>query len=122
PQYGSVPNYIRENASTNPDVTDEQSTLDTLYLAAGGSVPGPGKLPVMTYYHGFQSPQMVFSGFPLWFFQRAQVVELSDFVLQDTSGCARSGVAPEPARAKPATRPTAAATITRKPATAPLRR
>ena len=40
----------------------------------------------MTYYHGFQSPQMVFCGFPLWFFQRAQVVELSDFVLQDIFG------------------------------------
>src|SRR5262249_36223761 len=40
PTLPSVPNFIRENASTNPDITDEQSTLDTLYNAAGGSVPG----------------------------------------------------------------------------------
>jgi hypothetical protein len=125
PQFGSVPNFIREDASTNPDVTNDQSTLDTLYLAAGGSVPG--KLPVMTYYHGFQSPQMVFCGFPLWFFQRAQVQELSDFVLQEIFGYTRNGAtATAPARMTAVTRnPTAAATaasIKRMPTKAPLRR
>jgi hypothetical protein len=43
----------------------------------------PGRLPVMTYYHGLQSPEMVFCGFPLWYFQRAQVIKLADFVLQE---------------------------------------
>jgi len=119
-----VPNFIQENFSTNPDINNEQSTLDTLYNAAGGSVPGV--LPVMTYYHGLQSPQMVFCGFPLWFFQRAQVQELSDFVLQEIFGFARGPAATQPARVAPASRPTVsrptAATITRTPATAPLRR
>jgi len=124
PQFGAVPNFIQENFSTNPDINNEQSTLDTLYNAAGGSVPGV--LPVMTYYHGLQSPQMVFCGFPLWFFQRAQVQELSDFVLQEIFGFARGPAATQPARVAPASRPTVsrptAATITRTPATAPLRR
>jgi hypothetical protein len=50
----------------------------------------------MTYYHGFQSPQMVFSGFPLWQFQRAQARALGDFVLRDIFGLDRS---PTPALA-----------------------
>src|SRR4030095_12709489 len=62
----------------------EESTLDTLYAATGGSMPGP--LPVMTYYHGTQSPQMVFSGFPIWYFQRKQVIEMVDFVVQQIFG------------------------------------
>jgi hypothetical protein len=78
--FASPPNFITEDADPDPDVFHEESTLDTLYLATGGSMPGP--LPVMTYYHGFQTPQMVFSGFPLWFWQRRQVIELVDFVMQ----------------------------------------
>jgi hypothetical protein len=117
PQFGSVPNFIRENTSTNPDVDIEESTLDTLYFVVGGSVPS--ELPLMTYYHGFQSSQMVFSGFPLWFFQRAQVQELSDFVLQEIFGFSRNG-ATQPAAVS---RSTTTASIVRAPTTmAPLRR
>jgi len=111
PQFGSVPNYIRENISSNPDVDVEASTLDTLYWVAGGSVPG--LLPVMTYYHGMQSPQVVFSGFPLWFFQRTQVQGLTDFVLQEIFGFQRNG-ATQPAMVS---RSTTAANIVRRPAT-----
>jgi hypothetical protein len=74
-------NYVREDANPDPDVVDEQSTLDTLYFTAGGVAPF-GR-PVMTYYHGFESPQLVFSGFPLWQFQRTQVTRLAQFVLTD---------------------------------------
>ena len=80
PGNSSPPNFITEDADPNPDVFRDESTLDTLYLATGGSMPGT--LPIMTYYHGFQTPQMVFSGFPLWFWQRKQVIELVDFVMQ----------------------------------------
>jgi hypothetical protein len=84
PPFSSPPNYIREDVDPSPDVIREESTLDTLYTAVGGAMPGP--LPVMTYYHGTQSPQMVFSGFPLWYFQRRQVIELIDFVMQQIFG------------------------------------
>ena len=77
----SPPNFIREDVNPDPSVSKEESTLDTLYSATGGTMPG--RLPVMTYYHGLQSPEMVFCGFPLWYFQRAQVIKLADFVLQE---------------------------------------
>jgi hypothetical protein len=61
--------------------------LDTLYLAVGASTPSP--LPVMTYYHGFDSGPVVFSGFPPWYFRRSQAQGLVDFVLQDIWGLQR---------------------------------
>ena len=57
------------------------SVLDTLYETAGGDA-GSG-WPVMTIYHGHDSAPVVFSGFPPWYFQRAQGIQLVDFVLQD---------------------------------------
>lgn len=87
-QGSSPPNFIREDADPNPDIIREESTLDTLYLATGNALVNP--VPVMTYYHGFQTPQMVFCGFPLWYFQRSQVTKLVDFVMQDIFGYTRS--------------------------------
>jgi hypothetical protein len=83
PLLTSPPNFVTEDADPSEGF-HEESTLDTLYAATGGTMPGP--LPVMTYYHGFQSSQMVFSGFPLWYFQRKQVIELVDFVMQQIFG------------------------------------
>ena len=40
----------------------------------------------MTYYHGSESGSVVFSGFPIWQFQRSQCAALVDFVLQDIWG------------------------------------
>jgi hypothetical protein len=40
----------------------------------------------MTYFHGFECGSVVFSGFPIWFFQRSQVATLVDFVLTDSWG------------------------------------
>lgn len=95
----SAPNFIREDADPNPDVVREESTLDTLYWCLLGTAP---QRPVMTYYHGFETPQMVFSGFPLWFFQKTQARALGDFVLRDIFGLTRSASATVPARVQAA--------------------
>ena len=132
PSFGSPPNFIREDADPSADNTREESTLDTLYLANGVGQSSPNNfnasnLPVMTYYHGFTTPQMVFSGFPLWYFQRKQVIELVDFVFQEIFGLpapdagARGPAGPQPARIA---RPHAAAAtpLNTQAAAVPLRR
>ncbi|HET9328208.1 MAG TPA: hypothetical protein VFQ05_15685 [Candidatus Eisenbacteria bacterium] len=123
----SPPNFIWEDMDQDPNVFREESTLDTLYAAIGGSMPA--QLPVMTYYHGRQTPQMVFSGFPLWYFQRRQVIELVDFVMQEIFGFppppagARGLNGPVPARAVSAAGTTTATPIAKsRTAAAPLRR
>jgi len=85
----ATPNLIREDAEPRPDSLRLESTLDTLYFTVGGTAPY-GR-PVMTYYHGFDSPQMVFSGFPLWHFQKDQARALADFVLQDIFRLSKPG-------------------------------
>jgi hypothetical protein len=85
----SKPNYIQEDVDPRPNKEQLESTLDTLYLAAGGTLPSPIP-PVMTYYHGFESGPVVFSGFPPWYFQRAQCQKLFDFVLQDIWGLTKT--------------------------------
>jgi len=94
-------NFITEDADPDPDRFREESTLDTLYVSYGGTVP-IGR-PIMTYYHGFETPSMVFSGFPLWYFSRPRVQALADFVLQDIFGFTRNAptVVPVPARTRP---------------------
>jgi hypothetical protein len=61
--------------------------LDTLYFAAAGDA-GLNE-PVMTYYRGSESGTVVLSGFPLWYFQRSQGIEVADFVLQRLWGLTR---------------------------------
>jgi hypothetical protein len=87
-------NQILEDSDLHPDVFTEVSTLDTLYIGLGGSVGTPS--PIMTYYHGFQSPQVVFMGAPLWFFQRPQIQKIADFVIEDIFNYPKTQ-APEPA-------------------------
>jgi hypothetical protein len=84
------PNHILERGPSDPPGT-RSSMLDTLYVTAGGE-SGSG-WPVMTIYHGTQSPLFVFSGFPVWYFQRQQGIELVDFVLQRVWGMTRRPVA-----------------------------
>lgn len=91
PSFGSPPNRVVEDADPWPNHERLESTLDTLYLAPVSSPDGP--LPVMTYYHGVESGPVVFSGFPIWFFRRAQCAALVDFVLQDIWGLSRAGPA-----------------------------
>jgi len=88
----SPPNFIREDADSRPNQEQLESTLDTLYTAIGGTMPS--QQPVMTYYHGFQSGPVVFSGFPIWYFQKAQCQALVDFVLHDIWGLSKSSSAP----------------------------
>ncbi|HET9233156.1 MAG TPA: hypothetical protein VFP10_03355 [Candidatus Eisenbacteria bacterium] len=83
----SPPNYIWEDFDSRPNQERLESTLDTLYSAIGGSMPA--QLPVMTYYHGLESGSVVFSGFPVWYFQKAQCQKIVDFVLQDIWGLAK---------------------------------
>ena len=66
------------------------SVLDTLYETQGGDA-GSG-WPVMTLYHGRDSAPLVFSGFPPWYFQRAQGIQVVDFVLHDLWGMPRAPV------------------------------
>jgi hypothetical protein len=67
-----------------------ERALDTLYVTGGGNA-GAGH-PIMTYYHGNQHAPLVFSGFPPWYFQRQQGIELVDFVLQRIWGLPREPV------------------------------
>lgn len=97
-------NFIREDLNGSAP-GGEQSTLDTLFLAFGG--PGLDYRPMMTYYHGLESPAQsnplpgpggalhslnIFSGFPFWYFRRVQEIMIADFVLQDIWGLVRDPI------------------------------
>jgi hypothetical protein len=82
----SKPNDVHEGIA--PLAT---STLDTLYETLGGEI-GSG-WPVMTLYHGGENAPFVFSGFPIWYFQRSQTIQLVDFVLQRVWGLERRPLA-----------------------------
>jgi len=87
----------------------ERQALDTLYLAFGTSpamrndrLPGHAAdvNPVMTYYHGRDCGAVVFSGFPLWRWTRADCVTLADFVLGRLWGLSRATGAGGPSAAR----------------------
>ena len=44
----------------------------------------------MTYYHGNQANQFVFTGFAFWNYVRSDAIGLVDFVLQDIWGLTRN--------------------------------
>ncbi len=88
----SETNVIVEDVDLDPDATRLLSTLDTLYEASGAALPGQ-HLPIMTYYHGAQPRQMLFSGFSPWLFTRDDGQRLVDFVLQDIWGLAKAQAA-----------------------------
>jgi len=48
--------------------------------------------PAMSYYHGANAQQFVFSGFAPWDFARAEGIQLVDFVLQDIWGMSRVNI------------------------------
>jgi hypothetical protein len=91
-EFLQIENRILENTSTNPEIPNETSTLDTLYKARGAGLPfeqgtdndiNPQRSVVMTYYHGPNVPQgFVFSGFNVWDFKRANGQGMVDFVLR----------------------------------------
>ena len=107
--------FIIEDVDPSPTSSREIAVLDTLYEANGATLLGPrsrednrAHAPVMTYYHGTQSPRFVFSGFPIWNYARADALGLVDFVLQEIWGLPRQpidrGIA-APAGPAPAPRP-----------------
>lgn len=87
-EFLSTPTRILEGLDT--PASPVRSTLDTLYVTQGG-IAGSG-WPIMTLYHGGDSPPVVTSGFPLWYFQRAQAIALVDWVLQEFWGLSRRPV------------------------------
>jgi hypothetical protein len=84
------PNHVLERGPSDPPGSATMSVLDTLYETAGGEA-GSG-WPVMTIYHGNDAQLFVFSGFPLWYFQRAQAIDVLDFVLGRVWGLSRKPV------------------------------
>lgn len=110
-EYLSEPNYIVEDVDRSPNVVRELSVLDTLMMIRGGNLknpldPNPPYLPLnqnvsMTYYHGLETPPVVFSGFSLWSFSRNDCMQLVDFVFQQIWGLPRQNVVRNAAVAKP---------------------
>jgi hypothetical protein len=91
-EFLSLPNIIMEGGG---------AVLDTLYAAAGGTLPFGQIAANMTYYHGSENAPLVFTGFNLWNFRRAECIQLVDFVLQQVWGLSRD---PDPRLAQPVTR------------------
>ncbi len=87
-EYLSQPTRILEGLDTPADPV--HSALDTLYVTQGGLAGS--NWPVMTLYHGSECAPVVMSGFPLWYFQRAQAITLVDWVLQGFWGLRRNPV------------------------------
>ncbi len=86
-------NSILEDVDPDAEVTDERAVLDTLYQAQGVVLlTSPNRAPTMTYYHGSETNQFVFSGFSLWQYARPDCIALIDFVLQDIWGLTRTPV------------------------------
>jgi hypothetical protein len=94
-----APNFIREDLN-GPALGGVESTLDTLYHYFTTSGGGGGA--TMTYYHGLETgAPVMFSGFPLWFPKRDQVIQLTDFVLHDVWGLVRQAVPRAPNFVRP---------------------
>lgn len=91
-------NFILEDVDPDPAVSREIPVLDTLYMAQGAVLltnrPDGTQVPAptMTYYHGNQSRQFVFSGFAPWAYARQDCIALVDFVLQDLWGLSRQNI------------------------------
>jgi hypothetical protein len=92
-------NSIIEDVDPDPDIVREQTVLDTLYrgqgavlLTAPDKVDGFHKAAEMTYYHGTQAHQFVFSGFAPWGYARQDCIGLVDFVLHDVWGLQRENI------------------------------
>ena len=83
-EYISDLNAIIEDVSTDPTHPRQIAVLDTLYMANGSSLlTYPYPAPTMTYYHGTQAHQFVFTGFGMWAYARQDCIGLVDFVLHD---------------------------------------
>jgi hypothetical protein len=103
-EFLTQPNVILEDVDPDPGTVDEQSVLDSLYVVQGSSVPiGTGNV-AMTRYHGSEHGEVIWSGFGIWSFQRAQCISFVDAVLQGAWGLSRAPVPRTPAGAPVASR------------------
>lgn len=98
-EYIQQNNSILEDVDPSVDAVREASVLDTLFEAQGvvlltQTIPPntAPRAPTMTYYHGTQANQFVFTGFPFWNFVRQDCIGLVDFVLQDIWGLTRNPI------------------------------
>jgi hypothetical protein len=97
-EYILSPNFIVEDVDPDPEAVHEASVLDTLFEGEGIVLltsPRPGqtqRAPTMTYYHGTQANQFVFTGFAPWLAARQDCITLFDFVLGDLWGLPRAGI------------------------------
>ena len=96
-EYIHVPTFVREDYNDDPDILNEISTLDTLYLTAGGS--SRQESPCMTLYHGRDNKSVIFSGFNIWIWKRSECIALVDGVLQKIWGLPHDGSSRQPAAA-----------------------
>ena len=96
PFHTSVPRYpwveylnqafhLVEDANPDPSVFDSLQVLDTLYTAHGGLAFGQ---PCGFYYHGADNPPIIYLGFDLWIWQRAQIIQTIDVLLARRVGAA----------------------------------
>ena len=106
-----LPNRVTERVS--PTDSTLISTVDTLFAVTGGTLP-PNST-IMTVYHGSKTPRVIATGFDLWSYNRARLIQVIDGVLQGLWGMARSGPPPmaTPSRRVRAATPTAGTRATR---------
>lgn len=106
-EYLSLEHFMIEDIDPDPELVNEQSTLDTLYRVRASTLsdpqPDPAASPryvIMTYYHGPapRSQTSIHSGFPLYFFKREQCQTLVDQVLGGIWNLSKTGVGPAPVR------------------------
>ncbi len=91
-EYISQNNSIIEDVDPDPELSREITVLDTLYESQSIVLLTNGRAPTMTYYHGNQANQFVFSGFAPWNYVRQDCIGLIDFVFQDIWGLSRQPV------------------------------
>ena len=98
-EYIQSQNYILEDVDPDPETVREASVLDTLYQVESQVLlitePTDGsqkRAPSMTYYHGNQANQFVFTGFAPWLTARQDCIAMFDFVLQDLWGLERTAI------------------------------
>jgi hypothetical protein len=122
-----APNEIIEDYDPDPINEDLRSTLDTLYEVGGAVFPlpdvnNPYPTAIMTFYHGLDNTPLIFSGFNIWNFRRAQCIELADWVLQRVWHLDRDPAAPrEPSFVGPAAARTAGRSAVVRPTRQPGR-
>jgi hypothetical protein len=81
--------HVYEDANPDPFVFDSLKALDTLYTAHGVGATGQ---PCGFYYHGAESPPLIYLGFDLWIWQRAQLIQTFDVLLQSVWGLPRQSL------------------------------